>query len=121
MAITLRNAANQNVAARADENNNLKVAIGHALVGEAVTYVHMTEPGVVYNGPVRLLGAICASSAGGTITLHDGTSTAGAIAINAFPLTSGTSVSLHNITLTTACFCNIGGTLDITFAIEPLA
>lgn len=117
MAITLRNDANQNVAAKATSNGDLKVSISHALPGEVAEYTRVTADQIVHTGPARLVGIISAGT--GMITLHDGLSTAGAVIINAFPLTAGTSVAFHNITVAN-CYCNIQDTVDVTFSIEPI-
>lgn len=84
------------------------------IINDVYTAKNITATGTVKAGGGVIGSVLCAASSSGTITIYDGTSTAGTKLCNAVPLTAGAyfpfpasvRVGIHAV---------IGGTADITF------
>lgn len=116
MAITARDETGKNVPIKANSRGDIKVSLSHALPGELASYVRLTTSGVVSSTPVRLVGIL--ASTAGNITLRD-QSVSGPVILNAFPVTAGSSISLHNLSVK-SCYLSASGSFDVTVVIEPL-
>lgn len=70
--------------------------------------------GVVRLGPCNLIGILCNSTTGGTVTLYDEVSATGTPVVNAITTTAGVFKE-YPISFSKGIYLTKGGTLDCTF------
>lgn len=85
---------------------------GVMAISEVTPYVNVTATGTAFTGPCELAGYDC-TSAGGNITIYDGTSTSGTVIVPTTALAVGRVEFLYKRALTVGCHVVLSGVATV--------